>query len=107
MTLFPCIDHMIQRRPKAYIGLLLNSIITSSVLFAFASFLFHPRLPLLGGVGTIFFIILFLLPRFLLYGYSLQGTTETIRDPCTLRYKIPTVVDYVVDYVIIRDHRHW
>ncbi|WP_223127903.1 ABC transporter permease [Pasteuria penetrans] len=44
MTFLSCVTHMIQRRPQAYIGLLLNSIITSSVLFAFASFIFHPQL---------------------------------------------------------------
>ncbi|WP_223127899.1 ABC transporter permease [Pasteuria penetrans] len=44
MTFLSCVIHMIQRRPQAYISLLLNSIIISSVLFAFSSFIFHPQL---------------------------------------------------------------
>ncbi|WP_149452864.1 FtsX-like permease family protein [Pasteuria penetrans] len=45
MTLFSCVARMIRRRPQAYIGLLLNSIIISAVIFSFASFMFHPQLP--------------------------------------------------------------
>ncbi|WP_149453345.1 ABC transporter permease [Pasteuria penetrans] len=62
MTFFSCVVRMIQRRPQAYIGLLLNSMITSSVIFVFASFLFHPQLPLSRAfVENLFWITFYIL----------------------------------------------
>ncbi|WP_149452737.1 ABC transporter permease [Pasteuria penetrans] len=44
VTFLSCVVCMIRRRPQPYLGLLLNAIVISSVIFAYASFMFHPQL---------------------------------------------------------------
>ncbi|WP_223127885.1 FtsX-like permease family protein [Pasteuria penetrans] len=59
MTFFQSIVRMIRRRPQAYIGLMLNTVITSAVTFAYATFVFHPQLQMVLHEAKILFMIMF------------------------------------------------
>ncbi|WP_223127953.1 FtsX-like permease family protein [Pasteuria penetrans] len=47
MTLFQCVIRMMIRKPQVYIGLALNTAVVAAVVFAYATFVFHPQLDML------------------------------------------------------------